>query len=700
MDIKEYMENYLNDLQVQADTLMISKEEAFITDVIERLKESDIVSDVNIHYFKNKGRQNRIVEFNGYGYENSDGSYNLFVVDDLYDSDTNLTNALLEKLIKKLEELVYCSIEKRYTIWEPSSYGYEAANEIERLYNNKNNLETDFDLKRIRLFIITNKVLSQRFKNQPRKEIYNIPVEYSVYDANRLYDIARQGFEKEPVNISFSDYGYDGIFGIKCAQKDGEYESYLASIPGEVLAEMYMEYGNRILEANVRSFLSVRGKVNKGIRQTILTAPDKFFMLNNGVTITSDNLVAVEEGNGIWIKQIDNLQIVNGGQTTASLANAKIKSKADLSRIQVMMKLSVLKNKEIAEKLVPEISRASNSQNKVDEADFFSNHPFHIKIEDLSRRILAPAINGNQYQTCWFYERARGQYEVSFLKLTKAKEKEFKQKNPKNQVIKKTDLAKYYMTFEGYPHETSKGAQRVMREFSKLIQGDGDNDGLWEKNSSEINEQFFRDIVSKAILFKETEKIVSRQDWYMEIKAYRANIVAYTVAILNWYAKKNKKLLDLKSIWNRQSISSHLINQIKITAKEVYYNLLNYENRTTLNVTEWAKKEHCWAFAKKNLKWTILDEFKESLIEPVKHKKNEVTEATVDAMSLVVSQPSDLWEKMKNWGVQLGYLSYNDEQLLDLASKVQFGRVNLKDNQYKDIVTIYNKLVKEGYIYA
>lgn len=699
MDIKEYMENYLNDLQVQADTLMISREEAFVTDVVERLKESDIISEINIHYFKNKGRQNRTIEFNGYGYEDSDGSYNLFIVDDLEDPDSNLTNAMLEKLIKKLEEFVYCSIEKKYLAWEPSSYGYEAASEIERLYNNKSNLDTDYDLKRIRLFILTNKMLSQRFKNQQREEIFNIPVEYSVYDANRLFDIAKQGFEKEPVNISFSDFGYDGIFGIRCAQKDGEYESYLASIPGDVLSEMYIEYGNRILEANVRSFLSVRGKVNKGIRQTILTSPDKFFMLNNGVTITSDGLVFENRENGIWIKQIDNLQIVNGGQTTASLANAKIKSKADLSRIQVMMKLSVIKDKDVSEKLVPEISRASNSQNKVDEADFFSNHPFHIKIEDLSRRVLAPSINGNQYQTCWFYERARGQYEVSFLKLTKAKEKEFKQKNPKNQVIKKTDLAKYYMTFEGYPHETSKGAQKVMREFSKLIQGDGNKNGLWEENSSEINEQFFKDIVSKAILFKETEKLVSRQEWYLEIKAYRANIVAYTIAILNWYAKKNKKEIDLKSIWNKQSIPTELINQIKVTSKEVYDNLLSYEERTTLNVTEWAKKETCWNFAKK-LNWTILNEFEDSLIEPTKHKKNDVTEATVDAMNFVFNQPSDLWEKMKVWGVQLSYLSYSDEKLLDLASKVLSGRVTLKDSQYKDIVSIYNRLIKEGYVYA
>ena len=251
-----------------------------------------------------------------------------------------------------------------------------------------------------------------------------------------------------------------------------------------MLANIYLAHGTQVLEGNVRAFLSVRGKVNRGIRKTILSEPEKFFLLNNGITVTSSGIETEIRAEGLLIKEINDLQIVNGGQTTASLANAIVKDKVDLSNVQVMMKLSVLSSHEVAVKLVPEISRASNSQNKVDEADFFSNHPFHIKIEELSKKILAPAVDGNQYQTAWFYERARGQYTVAQMKLTVGQAKSFQLKNPKQQVINKTDLAKYMMTYDGYPHESSKGAQSVMRKFSSIVQGIDGEGGFWTKDSS------------------------------------------------------------------------------------------------------------------------------------------------------------------------------------------------------------------------
>ena len=95
-------------------------------------------------------------------------------------------------------------------------------------------------------------------------------------------------------------------------------------------------------------------------------------------------------------------------QLPRSLCQSYMKSLVDLTDVHVQVKLSVI-DEDRVDKVVPVISRSSNTQNKVSLADFFSNHPFHKRIEDFSRRILAPAQEG-KLETKWFYERARGQY--------------------------------------------------------------------------------------------------------------------------------------------------------------------------------------------------------------------------------------------------------------------------------------------------
>src|SRR5690606_7208558 len=135
----------------------------------------------------------------------------------------------------------------------------------------------------------------------------------------------------------------------------------------------------------------------------------RFFAYNNGITATADYIDFEEAPDGLKIRKVRNLQIVNGGQTTASLFHTAKKDKADLSGIFVQAKLSVIPEEHVDE-IVPLISRFANSQNKVSDADFFANDPFHIEIEELSRSVWTPAIGGTSHATHWFYERARGQY--------------------------------------------------------------------------------------------------------------------------------------------------------------------------------------------------------------------------------------------------------------------------------------------------
>lgn len=697
MDCGEYIESLTASIYADAESFHIPISEAYLDSIASILVESETITEYTIGYFMKKIGSS-FAEINGYSYEPADGTFNLFVVDDLDSPEENLTNTLLNRSLKRAENFVKASLETKFLEWEESSSGYEAASNIYRLYQNRQNSELELDLKKIRIFILTNKALSQRFNNQRREDIAGVPIDFSVYDATRLYDMARSGFEKEPVNIVFSDFNSPGIYAIQSTSKASEFESYLTTIPGKVLAAIYLKHGTQVLEGNVRAFLSVRGKVNKGIRRTILDTPEKFFILNNGITVTSDGIEYEKTEKGLLIKKISDMQIVNGGQTTASLANSLIKEKADIDKVQVMMKLSVLADHNIAVHLVPEISRASNSQNKVDESDFFSNHPYHVKIEELSKKTLAPAIDGNQYQTLWFYERARGQYTVEQMKFTPAQTRSWQLKHPKNQVIKKTDLAKYMLSYDGYPHDVSKGAQAAMKKFSVFIQGSNSDDGLWAKDSSEINNRYFKELVAKAILFKGTEKLVSSYEWYKEIKAYRANIVTYTIALLEYHAKKQKKDLDLNRIWLDQSLYPSLIEQITASSKQVY-EFLTRDDRETLNVTEWAKKEQCWKRAKKEeyLKLKILDNFEMDLIEK-KDRSSKVTEAEVDAMEFVLNKPLEEWKKIKDWGDKYLYLTPRDKSYLEMAEKIfTHGKLPSFDKQYKEIVKVYNRLVSEGY---
>ena len=277
--------------------------------------------------------------------------------------------------------------------------------------------------------------------------------------------------------------------------------------------------------------------------------------------------------------------------------------KTDLSRIFVQMKLSVVNPTE-TEIIVPKISQYANSQNRINAADFFSNHPFHIRIEGFSRRIFAPSPDGAFRETRWFYERARGQYADARSLLTPAQRKKFDLENPRPQLITKTDLAKFINVWRNSPHIVSLGAQKNFVSFAEYI------GGKWEKHKDDINEEWFHDAVAKAIVFRTTEKLVRRQDWYQG--GYRANIVAYAIAKMAFDISEMSLSLDFQIIWRRQSLSTCMENNIALVAKEVNEVLVN-PPQGFRNVSEWAKKLACWdAIRKLRIDWSR--EFLENLI--------------------------------------------------------------------------------------
>ena len=350
-----------------------------------------------------------------------------------------------------------------------------------------------------------------------------------------------------------------------------------------MLAQLYDNWGARLLEQNVRCFLQARGKVNKGIRNTILNAPDMFFAYNNGITATAEAVNFVDDDGVPRIASLRNLQIVNGGQTTASIFTALKKDKASLEHIFVQMKLSVV-DPEKAEKVVPKISEYANSQNRVNAAKLFANHPFHIRMEEFSRRVWARSPDGTFRDTKWFYERARGQYLDAKANLSPSEKKKFEREYPKPQSFTKTDLAKFENVWECIPQIVSKGAQANFAKFAELI------GKRWEKDPDQFNETYFCHAMA-SMIFRRLERLVSQQSWYEG--GYPANVVAYTLSKLSHMIEQTGKVLNFQKVWQDQGLTEALEDALCLIAAVAHTHILDTPEGIR-NVSEWAKKDACW----------------------------------------------------------------------------------------------------------
>lgn len=696
MNIKEYKQLLLDDFMATSEANETSPETEFINFAVEMFNDTEEVYDLLPCYFTMRGEFNRKILIDGYAYEESDKSYTFFISKfDNSEEITTITQTDINNFVKNMEAFIENSISRFIQKnSEISSEGNLLADTVWRRYNA--GLVSKF-----KLYVITNCLLSESVKTIKYHDIANKPVEVNVWDINRFYNADENNRKKEPIFIDVRKYCNGvGLPAIKAFDGGtGEYTAYLAVIPATLLATIYDEFGSRLLEGNVRSFLSAAGKVNKGIKETILKEPKYFFTYNNGIATTATEIETTMTEDGLQITAIKDLQIINGGQTTASLLNTKINFKKEtrLEEIFVAMKLTVINNDNSA-KMIEKISRCANSQNKVSDADFFSNSPFHIRYEQLSRSNLAPAVNGNQYQTMWFYERARGSYKQSQMKLTtKSQRDKFTLLHPKSQVITKTDLAKFMNSYYQLPHWVSRGAQKNMKPFAEKIEK------IESQSLDNINDYFFKQSIAVAIIFKELEKEVKRASWFPEGSGYRANIVTYTISKL-FYCIENqcKKLsLNFDVIWNKQNIYPEL-RRVLIELAKITFDHITSPKRMIMNVTEWCKKEECWDLYKKE-DYSLPDYFVKTLIdfgEVSDKKKAAKKEAKINNEISneieVVKLGSKYWERLMMKAKEMGICNIIEEG--DLRVVIRMERTGIPPNkvQAKRLLDFRKKCSSEG----
>ena len=684
MENKELQKFYI-DLQEEINSSLISEEEGtnpeqiFTELALSYLSEAGETENYRVCFDEKISKRGVEHKINGYSlYENYE-TLDLFVT--IYNGDSTIQSVTKGDADKTIERAVKFF---RNAIYKDYVNEIEESSEIFDLAQTLANVpEVKEYLTRVNIFLITNGEVKSDVKISDTIAGYTIF--YRTIDINYLFNLSDKS--RVPIEINFELAGYK-VPCIVNESENSDYQSWLAIIPGLALADIYEQYGARLLEQNVRSFLQFTGKINKGIRNTILKEQHMFMAFNNGIAATAEEVTITDLPNnqGKAIAKVKDFQIVNGGQTTASVYHTWKKDKVEISNVFVPVKLTIVKNRENFSEIVGRIAEYANTQNRVSASDLSSNKENHVLIEKLSRTIWAPPISGETTQTRWFFERSRGQYKNERIRfgITPSKRKQFDKQNPRSQMFTKESLAKFINSYEEVyngkklvigPHIVVRGSQKNYAQFLNY-NFSFKPDNIW-----------FEDAIAKAILFSSAEKVYGVKP--NAIGDMRYITVPYSLA---WLGYKLNYKLDLYKIWKHQSISDNLKSKLH----EVMSKIEDYIKTKAPGSLygEWAKKEECWN-AIKNESFNIdLGGLEEELqSKSSKHRKkmsdDEVESYIVQAeLDLIKSIGSAKWLEISKIGSDVTSITQHlKDRALNIQSALRLNKV-LSENQRKDAIKI------------
>jgi hypothetical protein len=691
MTEEEFRADLLAAVASRAEVQACGSKEAFALEMLERLAGSGEVPDAELCPETLTGHRGRKLEIDAWSIDDADGSLHLFVAiwdgGAIYPSSITLTDAREQGFNRILG------------VFEQSRDGWLTNNieESRPLWALARRIQTMPLPAALRVHVLTDRPISERLREiAGERSREGVPITFQIWDITRLKRIHDALNVRDDLVVDFSHLKGGGLPVLPASVGSGDYDGYLAVIPGEVLADIYSRHGSRLLEGNVRTFLGRSSKVNKGIAATVAKEPFKFFAYNNGIATTASEVTTVKQGDGsLILTSATDLQIVNGAQTTASLASAARDKTLAGATVFVPMKLSVV-TPAVAADLIPLISRFANSQNGVRPSDFFANHAFHRRIEEISRRILAPAVAGSQVQTHWYYERARGQHLNDQAGLTAAKRNQFLLINPRRQVITKTDLAKIECCFNLEPDVACKGAEKAFVAFAERISKEwGD-----ESRRAIYGDDWFRSAVARVILFRVAEGSVSKAAWYEG--GYRAQIVAYTCARLAKLALDQEASggLDFIKVWAQQAAGGVLEQQLaKIS--EVIARVLQNPPLPGQNISEWAKQQACRrsALDARIAKvrgfddWIVTGE--ERRASKREQRATGLIDRGLDSVKQVLSRDSKYWESLRGFCRAKRILLPDDERALVPAC--QLPNMVPTDRQAARLLQLLDRAVEAGW---
>ena len=367
----------------------------------------------------------------------------------------------------------------------------------------------------------------------------------TIIDLNFIYEINSSRGAAAPLLIDF-----DKTFGRKIkvieAASSNSFSTYLCVLDANMIADLYKRYSSRLLDRNVRSFLQFKGK-NKGMRDTIRNQPERFIAYNNGLTITATDVKIESKKDSAQITSLTDFQIVNGGQTTASIYFSK-KDGLDVSKVRVMAKINVVKDlsESSVDDLISNISKFSNTQTNVSAVDLRSRSKELVEIKRLSNSVLTPS--GRK----WFFERSRGEFATK-VKMAGAGGVRIKKDYPKDRQFTKDHLAKVFLSWGDEPWLVKKGGEKIFRQFMERI-ASGDE----SLHKVSIDRDFYELLVGKIILVNTLTTIYGAGKNSMG--QLRSAAVPYSMAILHHYTDGNSSMenFDFYKIWRAEKVPDDL----------------------------------------------------------------------------------------------------------------------------------------------
>lgn len=528
------------------------------------LEEEQVISDIQLSPYQKTSSSRQAMMVSAHAFDERNATLSLIAVKwERSNKLTKMSRNDANRMFKMVRRFYRNAKTGMYKEMEETDTAYTLAQMI---------YERQSFISIVRIILVSNAIVDIEPPADAEEE--DTVFSYDVWDIDRVFRLVGQAESAGDNNIDLRDQ-YDCSLTMMKMQADHQkYDCYVGMLPGTVLARLYDELGQRLIERNVRSFLQAKNAVNKGIRDTVRDEPEMFMAYNNGISTVAEWIESDDLGNGIVsVHSLHGWQIVNGGQTTASLANA-YKAKLDLSQVFVPIKLTILKSGKNQDRIIAYISKYANSQNKITMSDFSANTPWHVEMEKLSRRIWVPS----RQRMRWFYERARGQYLVEFNRQsTAARKRNFRQENPKNRVVTKTLAAKCLMCAMQQPHIVSKGSETNFVKFMELVEAG---------KVPFPDERYYKHMIADVILFNKCDRIVKN----LQLGDYKANVVAYSIALA--YRLFGDKI-DLDKIWTKQDIDEQLESMLEKLAQKIWDHITHPSVEGT-NITQWCKREECW----------------------------------------------------------------------------------------------------------
>jgi hypothetical protein len=702
-DLSEFKEELHQDIMLDSAIAELYPEESFFDLMSSTLNEAGIVDDMEYAPFRDTRKG---IKIDGYSWNELERVFCGVIVDLSDDPQdvSSISKTEIEALGKRVSRYLDLATTKKFRdSLDVSSIGRGTGDFLAHVKD---------QILKYRVIVITDSLISDRVKKISIDSIDDKKTSIEIWDLERLMKLSQSAHETEEFVVDLSNTKQP-VQVIEASRLDNDTVTYMGVMPASVLFNIYEEFGQRLLESNVRTFLDFRAGPNKSMRQGLMLEPEKFFSYNNGLTITATSAKIIEIGGRLVVHSLDNMQIVNGGQTTATIyftpnepggldtASGKLLYRdVQLDKVSVQMKLTVMNgdDAEFSNTYKANISRYANFQTAVNAGDLTSNSPFHKDIERLSRKTSMP-LGGEGYPTKWFYERARGQYSTKKRGLGLSEVRKFMMEYPKAQVFTKDLLNKYEVTWQMQPHIVKKGTTPARNYLMAQIKK------KYEDNPSyRLEADYFQDIVAKMILFKQVDKAVLKSTWYQLETGLKAEAVTYAIPLVRKRLIDQGKDINLSYIYQNQAISPALTAVIVESAGVIRANIMSSQFRAgSGNVSEFCRNENGW----KRIQMVDIDisglGYPDIIDGEDIKKAEESKEAIADASAQMtdfdqIMAISDIeWQKLASYNLKSFRLESPEVKLPSMCAQLHRGGRMLTDKQLTFVLKIYRSSKERGF---